>query len=78
MKQLFINGNATTLFFSAESNFVNVFEWVFESVLFSEDNLFNLNEKHSCSVTTTPQCEILISGDEDSIELTLEPIIPIL
>ena len=78
MKQLFKNGNSTTLFFSETSTFDDVFEWVQEQVMFSDDNLFNLSEQHSCSVNNSGDGDIWVSGDEDSITLTIEKLTPIL
>ena len=77
MKQLFINGTATTLFFSKESSFDDIFEWVQEQVMFSSSNLFNLNEQHSCSVNNSID-GISINGDEDLKIITIEDIIPII
>jgi len=78
MKQLFKNGNSTTLFFSEKSTFDDVFEWVQEQVMFSDDNLFNLSEQHSCFVENCGDGDIWVSGDEDSITLTIEKLTPIL
>jgi len=78
MKQLFINGNATTLFFSKDSSFDDVFEWVSEQAMFSESNTFNLNEQHSCSVSNSLNEGMCISGDEDLVMITIEDITPIM
>jgi len=78
MKQLFKNGNSTTLFFSEKSTFDDVFEWVQEQVMFSDDNLFNLSEQHSCFVENSGDGDIWVCGDEDSITLTIEKLTPIL
>lgn len=45
MKQLFINGNATNFFFSKESIFDDIFEWVQEQAMFDSHNIFNLNKQ---------------------------------
>tara|TARA_R110000851_G_C12726228_1_gene529109 strand:- start:203 stop:439 length:237 start_codon:yes stop_codon:yes gene_type:complete len=78
MKQLFISGNASTLFFSESSSFDDIFEWVQERVMFDKSNIFNLNEPHSCSVNNGLDGSIWISGDEDSITINIESITPIL
>lgn len=78
MRQLFRNGQATTLFFNDFTSMEGIVNWVKANVR-DNSNLFNLNEAHSCSV-----CEgsgevksIIISGDEDEVELILETIIPV-
>jgi len=76
MKQLFVNGNATDFFFSKDSNFDDIFDWVHEQAMFDSKNIFNLNEQHSCSVSNSVD-GICISGDEDFKEITIEDIIPI-
>jgi hypothetical protein len=76
MKQLFINGNSTTIFFSEKASFDDMFEWVMEEVMFSEANIFNLNEQHSCSVSNHfEDMSMSISGDEDSKIVTIESIV---
>ncbi len=77
MKQLFINGNATTLFFSKNASFDDIFEWIQEQVMFSDSNIFNLNEQHSCSVNNSID-GICINGDEDLKQVTIEEITPII
>ena len=79
MKQLFISGNATGLFFSKESSFDDIFEWVQEQVMFPETstNIFNLNEQYSCSVNNCIG-GISISGDEDDKVINIEDVKTIL
>ncbi len=77
MKQLFVDGNATTLFFSKDCSFDHIFQWVQEQVIFDSKNIFNLNEQHCCSVSNSID-GICISGDEDLKQITVENIIPIL
>ena len=77
MKQLFVNGDATNFFFSKDSTFDDIFEWVLEQAMFDSQNIFNLNEQHSCSVSNTIAYEICISGDEDFKQITIEDITPI-
>tara|TARA_X000000368_G_C22438957_1_gene453825 strand:- start:125 stop:358 length:234 start_codon:yes stop_codon:yes gene_type:complete len=77
MKQIFINGNSTTLFFSEKASFDDIFEWVQEQVMFSDTNLFCLNEQHSCSVSNHID-GMCISGDEDLKTVTIETITPII
>ena len=76
MKQLFIDGNATTLFFNKETGFDDIFEWIWQDVLLNSSNTFNLNEQHSCSVVKRLD-GIWIKGDEDLKEITIEEITPI-
>lgn len=79
MKQLFVNGNATTLFFNKESSFNDIFEWVQEQVMFNPQNIFLLNEQHSCSVSNSIiENGMCISGDEDLKQITIEDVKPIL
>tara|TARA_R110001599_G_scaffold22350_2_gene82488 strand:+ start:1479 stop:1712 length:234 start_codon:yes stop_codon:yes gene_type:complete len=73
MKQLFINGKASDLFFSKQASFESIFEWVKLEVILNTTNPFNLNEQHSCS-TSIHSNTICISGDEDSKEITIEQI----
>lgn len=77
MKQIFINGNSTTLFFSEKASFDDIFEWVQEQVMFSDTNIFCLNEQHSCSVSNHID-GMCISGDEDLKTVTIETITPII
>ena len=77
MKQLFVNGNATTLFFSKDSSFDDIFEWVQWEAMFDSQNIFNLNEQRSCSVSNHID-GMSISGDEDLKVITVENITPIL
>ena len=78
MKQLFVNGNATTLFFSKDSSFDDIFEWVQEQVYwFDSKNIFKLNEQHSCIVNNSID-GMCISGDEDLKQITVKDITPIL
>ena len=78
MQQLFLNEIATTLFFSDNATFDDIFEWVQEQVMFDNTNLFNLNEQHSCSVSNGLDGSITINGDEDRAVLTIETLTPIL
>lgn len=80
MKQLFISGNATNLFFSKEASFDDIFEWVQEKVMFNSEistNIFNLNEQYSCSVNCCVG-GICISGDEDYKVINIEDVKTIL
>jgi len=77
MKQIFINGNSTTLFFSEKASFDDIFEWVQVQVMFSDTNIFCLNEQHSCSVSNHID-GMCISGDEDLKTVTIETITPII
>lgn len=73
MKRLFINGKASDLFFSNQASFDDIFEWVQEQAMFDSQNIFNLNEQHSCSVSNSID-GMWITGDEDSKEITIEQI----
>jgi hypothetical protein len=77
MKQLFINGEATTLFFDESSSFEFILGWVKKRVGSLGENIFNLSEQHSCSASGDEDGEILIRGDEDSLTITIETITPI-
>jgi len=77
MKNLFVNGNSTTLFFSEKASFDDIFEWVQEQVMFSDTNIFDLNEQHSCSVSNHWD-GMCISGDEDLKIVSIETITPII
>ena len=76
MKQLFVNGNATTLFISSHETVESIKNWVMEMVIIDDTNMFNLNEQHSCSVEMDGN-DIFIGGDEDSKLITIEEITPI-
>ena len=77
MKQIFLNGTATRLFFSDKVSFDDVFEWIQEQVMFSDKNIFNLNEQRSCSVNNHID-GICISGDEDLKIISIETVKTIL
>lgn len=77
MKRLLINGNQTNFLFSKESKFNDIFEWITEQLMYSNDNIFELNEAHSC-FTYEDGNNISISGDEDYKLITIEEIKPIL
>ena len=76
MKQLFIREKATTLFFKDSTPLEDILDWVENKVRFDESNIFDLNERHSCDTKRNGN-EIFIFGDEDSIVLTLETVIPV-
>ncbi len=78
MKRLVTNGIKTDFFFSEKSSFDDIFEWVSHQVMFGSRNLFNLNERHSCSVSNGLDSSITISGDEDLIKVEIEEVNPIL
>ena len=78
MQQIFINGNPSSLFFSDSATFDDIFEWVQEQVMFNRSNTFNLREQHSCSVSNSLNGSMIISGDEDRIEIRIMSIIPII
>lgn len=77
MKQLFVNGNATSFFFNRESSFDDIFEWVQEQVMFNHQNVFDLNEPHSCNVSNSVD-EICISGDDDLKKIMVQDVKPII
>lgn len=76
MKQLFYNGNATTMFFKKEDSIDRIITWIMFRVNES-DNPFNLNEAHSVKVEKYDENTINIIGDEDYVILDLEEIKPI-
>lgn len=73
LRQLFVNGKATTMFFTDSTDLIC--EW-FNDPLSSniEDHIPFLNEAWSCSATKGGENEITISGDEDLVELVLEEV----
>ena len=75
MKQLFKNETATTLFFEDETTLEDISDWISINIHTGND-IFNLNEAHSSKVKIFDNV-IIISGDEDWIEITLEKITPI-
>ena len=77
MQQLFLNGKATTLFFSDTVSYDDIFEWV-QDQLYDQTNLFNLNEQHSCTPNNSFDGSIAIYGDKDHAVITIENITPIL
>jgi hypothetical protein len=76
MKQLFINGKATILFFNDGDSNERIAEWI-NFRMHDIDNPFNLNEKWSARVEHMIDDTIHIVGDEDSVLITLEKIFPI-
>ena len=48
-----------------------------EQAMFDSQNIFNLNEQHSCSVSNSID-GMCISGDEDLKQITVKDITPIL
>lgn len=76
MKQLFYNGNATTMFFKKEDTIDKIAIWI-SFRMSDSDNPFNLNERYSCRITDIVGNKIYVGGDEDSLELLLEDVKPI-
>lgn len=76
MKQLFINGTATTKFFNDEDSNERIAEWI-NIRMHDSDNPFNLNEDWSAKAAHMIDDSIHIVGDEDMIEIILEKITPI-
>ena len=75
MKQLFLNGQPTTVFFNEERTLEEIVLWI-EKQMEDTQNLFNLNEAHSCKVMLFYNTEIRIIGDEDYEAITLEKVVP--
>ena len=75
MKQLFRSGNATTLFFKDETTLEDIRDWLSVNIHTGND-MFGLNEPHTATVKIYVD-DILISGDEDFVEITFETITPI-
>ncbi len=78
MKRLIFNGNKTEFFFSGNSSYDDIFDWVSSQAMFGSKNLFDLNEQHSCSVSNGLDSSLTISGDEDLIKVEIEEVNPIL
>lgn len=76
MKQILINGNSTTIFFDEESTSEKICQW-FNSRIADNDNIFNLNESYSCYCIEISEEELLITGDEDRVEVIINEITPI-
>lgn len=76
MKQLFIAGKATTLFFKDEDTNEQIAEWI-NFRMHDYDNPFNLNEDWSAKADHMIDDSIHIVGDEDMVEITIEKITPI-
>ena len=70
MKQLFINNECTTVFFSANASSEDIELWINLNLEF-----FNLNEQHTAGASIVSKNHFLITGDEDKVELTLEPVV---
>lgn len=81
MLQLFVRGNATTLFFE-EKDTILIWIWI-NNRLKDDDNIFNLNEAWSANVeieslfSEVNIFSTFISGGEDLVELSLEKVTPI-
>lgn len=70
MKQLFLNGDASQMFFKGDTPNLTIMIWV-------EDNLdkFELNEEHSCQVFMSRESSNFeISGDEDLLEVVVKEV----
>ena len=75
MKQLFVNGKATTLFFEDTATTEDICDWLSINAHTGND-MINLNEPHTAKFESDGDT-IFVSGDEDSLEVTWEYIIPI-
>lgn len=75
MKQLFKSRKATTLFFNDETSLEDIRDWLSVNIHTGND-MFALNEAHTVKVEIYGT-DILISGDEDLVEITFETITPI-
>jgi len=71
MKQIFKSHRATTLFFNDNVSTQSIATWI-NSELITGCDLFGLNEAHSCRAKTINDDEIIISGDEDCLDLQIE------
>lgn len=66
------------VFFSDSASDISILSWIVEETVFGKDNIFSLNEQHSCTVEPRVRDGVFfISGDEDLKTLTLEEIKPI-
>jgi hypothetical protein len=72
MRQLFLEEEPLQIFFSESTSFTDIHTWIIEQVIFNKDNIFNLNEQHSCTVGPHERdLKFFIMGDEDLKTLTL-------
>ena len=75
MRQLFLDEEPLQVFFSESTSFTDIHTWTIEQVIFNKDNIFSLNEQHSCYIKPNERdLKFIISGDEDLKILTLEEI----
>jgi hypothetical protein len=77
MRQLIFNESETSLFFTPHSSIEEIITWLESSILSDKIEGLRINELHSCSVHKISDMEILISGDEDLIEVEVRTITPI-
>lgn len=75
MKQLFINKQATSIFFEDAATTEDVCSWLSINAHTGND-VIGLNEPHTAKFDAEG-VTIFVSGDEDYLEITLEYIIPI-
>lgn len=76
MRQLFCNNVPLQIFFNEDHSIERIACWVSFCLLESE-NIFNLNDKCSCSIQKAQGNTIHIGGDEDFVILTLIDIYPV-
>jgi hypothetical protein len=70
MKQLYFGDKPTSIFFEKNVKMKDVVNWVNRKLIYS-DNIFDLNEQHSCKAINIDNTTIVISGDEDYKEIEL-------
>jgi hypothetical protein len=78
MKQLFIRDEPSQIFFDKKETIFTVLDWV-KAQIWLDETVFELNEAFTCTASIIGEIEetIQISGDEDSVELSLKEIEPI-
>ena len=76
MKQLFIDGRATTLIFDSDTTNKILAFWLNMRLVEIETNLFNLNEPKSCSAYDADGI-VYVSGNEDHVEFQLNEVMVI-
>lgn len=78
MQQLFVRDQATTIFFQDGVTIEAIIEWISEIIWMDNDNFLDLSEPHSCRVRLGTGNNFVISGDEDSIDCSIETVTPVL
>jgi len=72
MNQLFLNDKPTQLFFAFDVTARDLKQWLENQDSKFITNMFEVKELYSCNYEVTNDNELVISGDEDYLVLTLE------